>query len=88
MDEMFQCFREFQYWSVKALRQRLVQPEAYLRQVLDKIAVLNKSGPFANHYSLAVGFQDRAGDNSKEAAADEEDDEEDGADEMEDVIAS
>jgi transcription initiation factor TFIIF subunit beta len=52
LDRIFECFKEFTYWSMKALRQRLQQPEVYLRETLDKIAILHKSGSFASHYSL------------------------------------
>lgn len=52
MDKIFQCFAKFQYWSLKSLRAQLQQPEAYLRQTLEKIAILNKSGRFANNWSL------------------------------------
>jgi transcription initiation factor TFIIF subunit beta len=37
---------------MKALRAELKQPEAYLRETLEKIAVLAKSGPFATQWSL------------------------------------
>lgn len=37
---------------MKVLRQELQQPEAYLRETLDKIAILHKSGPFATNWGL------------------------------------
>jgi transcription initiation factor TFIIF subunit beta len=37
---------------MKKLREELLQPEAYLRETLEKIAVLAKSGPFATTWSL------------------------------------
>lgn len=37
---------------MKALRAELQQPEAYLRETLDRIAVLAKSGRFATQWSL------------------------------------
>lgn len=37
---------------MKALRAELQQPEAYLREVLDGVAVLAKSGRFATQWSL------------------------------------
>lgn len=52
MDKIFNCFEKYQYWSLKSLRAQLKQPEAYLRQTLEKIAILNKSGRFANNWSL------------------------------------
>ena len=91
LDWIFQAFREFRYWPMKALKQRTKQPEAWLRQNLDGIAVLVKSGPFANCYQLADHFPNRQDYNksAKEAAAvadeDAAGDEEEEDEEMEDV---
>ncbi|RSL49863.1 hypothetical protein CEP53_009002 [Fusarium sp. AF-6] len=84
LDLIFECFRQYQYWSMKALRQKLQQPDQYLRQVLEKVAVLNKSGRFANHYCLSDAYRDKGGAESKEAAAEPIDDDDD--EEMEDVL--
>ncbi|PHH67248.1 hypothetical protein CDD81_3017 [Ophiocordyceps australis] len=87
LDLIFDCFRQYQYWSMKALRQRLQQPDSYLRQVLEEVAVLHKSGRFANHYGLSDAYKDKAGSDAKEEAAeaaDEGDDDE--GEEMEDVL--
>lgn len=87
LDLIFDCFRQYQYWSMKALRQRTHQPDSYLRQVLEEVAVLNKTGAFANHYCLSEAYRDKAGNESREAAAETVDDgEDDEPDEMEDVI--
>jgi transcription initiation factor TFIIF subunit beta len=37
---------------MKAFRQQLQQPEAYLRETLEKVAILHKSGPFSTQWSL------------------------------------
>jgi transcription initiation factor TFIIF subunit beta len=87
LDLIFDSFRQYQYWSMKALRQKTQQPDSYLRQVLEEIAILIKSGPFANHYCLSEAYRDKGGNESKEAAAepvDDADDEE--IEEMEDVV--
>jgi transcription initiation factor TFIIF subunit beta len=52
LDRIFACFRRYKYWSMKALRSELQQPEAYLRETLEKVAVLAKSGRFATQWSL------------------------------------
>jgi len=87
LDLIFDCFRQYQYWPMKALRQRTQQPDAYLRQVLEEVAVLNKSGRFANNYSLSDAYKDKSSE-AKEAAAeaDEDDDDDDDDEEMEDVL--
>jgi transcription initiation factor TFIIF subunit beta len=93
LDRIFECFRRYNYWSMKALRAELQQPEAYLRETLEKIAVLAKSGPFATHWSLKpenrINNYDGAGDAiapdagiAEESDTDMNDDE----DEFEDVV--
>ncbi|KAG4429157.1 hypothetical protein IFR05_015357 [Cadophora sp. M221] len=52
LDRIFDCFRRYNYWSMKALRAELQQPEAYLRETMEKVAVLAKSGRFATQWSL------------------------------------
>ncbi|PHH86859.1 hypothetical protein CDD83_9651 [Cordyceps sp. RAO-2017] len=87
LDLIFDCFRQYQYWSMKALRQKLQQPDSYLRQVLEDVAVLHKSGRFANHYGLSDAYKDKAGSEAKEEAAEAADDgDEDEDEELEDVL--
>jgi transcription initiation factor TFIIF subunit beta len=97
LDLIFACFRRFQYWSMKALRAELHQPEAYLRETLDKIAEMPKSGRFAMHWTLkpeiknATGGYEGADDASApmdalaEGAEDSDMGDVDGEDEDEDV---
>lgn len=73
---------------MKALRQRTQQPQQWLQEVMSEITVLNKSGPFANHYCLSEAYRDKAGTESKEAAAEAADDGDDEPEEMEDVVLS
>ncbi|TGZ83306.1 transcription initiation factor IIF, beta subunit [Ascodesmis nigricans] len=49
---LFSCFQQHEYWSMKALRERLAQPEAYLKEVLDEIGIMHKSGSFSGKWSL------------------------------------
>jgi transcription initiation factor TFIIF subunit beta len=42
---------------MKALRAKLQQPEAYLRETLDKVADMPKSGRFAMHWTLKPEFK-------------------------------
>ncbi|KAL4925490.1 transcription factor IIF subunit TFG2 [Aspergillus undulatus] len=52
LDLIYLCFREYRYWPFKALKARLRQPEAYLKQTLEMIAHLVKSGDFAMTWEL------------------------------------
>lgn len=92
LDKIFDCFREYKYWSMKAFRDRLQQPEAYLRETLDKIAVLAKSGRFASRWSLkpenvTAGYDvpDDTGAPEDDSFGDDDDDDEDEDVKFEDV---
>ncbi|KAB5581104.1 putative transcription initiation factor [Coniochaeta sp. 2T2.1] len=97
VDALHACFRQYNFWSMKALRSHLRQPEAYLREVLDKLAVLMRTGDFANHYQLKPEFKELlareqpesvpAGDTAAPAPVGE-DDEDDEDIKMEDVTMS
>ncbi|KAH8910466.1 putative transcription initiation factor [Coniochaeta sp. PMI_546] len=57
-DQINRCFSEYNYWSMKGLRAKLHQPEAYLRETLDKVAILVRTGPFSNLYTLKPEFRE------------------------------
>ncbi|KAK6584785.1 hypothetical protein PZA11_003009 [Diplocarpon coronariae] len=100
LDRIFDCFRKYNYWSMKALRSELQQPEVYLRETLEKIAVLAKSGRFATQWSLRpenkIDNYEAMGDvfaptsegmgNDDSDLADEEDGDEDGDVKFEDRV--
>lgn len=67
MDALYEGFRKYRFWSMKALRDQLKQPEAYLRSTLEKIAVLNKSGFAANTWVL----KDMAGKDNDQMMVDD-----------------
>jgi transcription initiation factor TFIIF subunit beta len=102
LDRIFDCFKRYNYWSMKALRAELQQPEAYLRETLEKVAVLAKSGRFATQWSLKpenkIANYDAIGDAVAPTAegdpggdesdmADEEDGEDDDDIKFEDVVS-
>ncbi|KAK9453009.1 transcription initiation factor IIF, beta subunit [Dipodascopsis uninucleata] len=60
LDLLFKLFEDYDYWGMKGLRERTRQPEAYLKEVLDSIAVLNKKGPYALKYSLKPEYKRKA----------------------------
>ena len=66
LDRIFSCFRRYNFWSMKALRAELQQPEAYPRETLDKVADMPKSGRFAMHWTLKPEFK-----NATNAGADD-----------------
>ena len=40
LDALGQAFREYKYWPLSALKLRLRQPESYIKETVEKIAVL------------------------------------------------
>ncbi|EIW57170.1 uncharacterized protein TRAVEDRAFT_168775 [Trametes versicolor FP-101664 SS1] len=96
LDELFRAFQERERWSIKVLRERTQQPEAYLKEVLSEIAFLHRSGEFngswellanykgegikAENVPIPVGYEVKAED----ANMDEDDDDSDD-DEMEEI---
>jgi len=95
MDKIFACFRRFNYWSMRALRTELQQPEAYLRETLDRVAVLARSGRFTGQWSLKDENRIVNYEGSLEAAPDandsdtgmEDDDDDDEDMKFEDVVS-
>lgn len=57
IDLLHRCFQEYRHWSLSSLKARTNQPEAYLREVLNNIAFLPKSGPFNGLWQLNTDVQ-------------------------------
>ena len=58
LDGLSNCFREYKYWRLKDLRERLKQPETYIKQGLVIInAHLIQSGPKVGTYALSENSQ-------------------------------
>ena len=85
IDMLHSMFDDYKYWSMKAIKAKVKQPEAYLKETLPKIAELVKSGYFASNWKRQEMFarasrHDASGDVT--VKPEEEDDDE----EMEDVV--
>lgn len=95
-DLLFKLFDEYDYWSLKGLKERTRQPEVYLKETLEQIAVLIKKGPYALKYCLKREYkelkdQERAdklgGLDTSTSTNNNQDDDDDNSDvEMEDVV--
>ncbi|CUM65589.1 uncharacterized protein PRCAT00003237001 [Priceomyces carsonii] len=89
LDLLFRLFEEYDYWSMKGLKERTRQPESYLKESLDSIAILIKKGPYTSKYSLKPEYKRLrdAGRTTNLEENDEEENKDEGDDiEMEDVI--
>ncbi|OBW67767.1 MAG: U-box-domain-containing protein [Aureobasidium pullulans] len=84
-DLLTDCFKQYRYWSLKALKQRLHQPEAFIKSTVEKIATLMRSGRFAMNYKLNPEYERTLNIDSnnvkEEVAAEEDDDDDDDEDE-------
>ncbi|KAL0953202.1 hypothetical protein HGRIS_004457 [Hohenbuehelia grisea] len=98
LDLIFSYFRETPRWGLKVLREKTQQPEAYLKEVLQEVALLHRSGEHNGMWELKDNFKDSnakaenvplsmdigtPGDFKMEDDIDEEDDDDD--DDMEEV---
>lgn len=89
LDLIYDCFKEYTYWPMRSLKERLNQPEAYLKETLEMVAMMNRSGPHALQWQLKpearetryveAGFFDKVKD---EAAPEVENAGLDGADDI------
>lgn len=93
LDLLFRLFEEYEYWSMKGLKERTRQPESYLKESLESIANLIKKGPYTSKYNLKPEYRRlrdaeravRLGiDTSQDDNAEKDEDEDD--DDMEDVV--
>lgn len=57
-DMLFKMFDEYDYWSLKGIKERTQQPEIYLKETLDQIANLIKKGPYALKYALKKEYKE------------------------------
>ncbi|KAF8537233.1 transcription initiation factor IIF, beta subunit [Trichophaea hybrida] len=58
--QLFSHFTEHEYWSMKGFREVTNQPEAYLKEVLEEIAMMNRSGPYTGRWSLKEEFRSQS----------------------------
>jgi len=97
LDLLFSLFREREHWSVKLLRERTQQPEAFLKEVLGEIAFMHRSGEHNGTWELMANFKGDgikgenvpgpsfSGDAVKAEDDMDDDDEDDDDDDMEEV---
>lgn len=52
LDLIYECFKRYNYWPLKSLKAELNQPEAYLKQTLEKVAHLVRQGTHAMTWQL------------------------------------
>jgi hypothetical protein len=51
------CFKEYRYWSLKGMSERLQQPVEFVRETLKEVAEYQATGPY--HGEHPVDLTDR-----------------------------
>jgi len=58
LDLLFKLFGERETWPIKLLRERTQQPEAFLKETLNDIAFLHRSGEHNGTWELKENFKE------------------------------
>lgn len=56
---LLDLFQYYKYWGLRELKKKTNQPDAYLREVLNEIATLWKSGDLNGKWELKAEFKER-----------------------------
>ena len=57
LDILFAEFERYPFWTFKGLLERTNQPQAWLKECLNEIAILNKRGPYNGMYQLLPEYR-------------------------------
>ncbi|CAB4432194.1 unnamed protein product [Rhizophagus irregularis] len=68
IDLLFGAFEKFTYWTLRGLKDYAKQPESYLKDVLNEIAILDKRGPYNNCYHLKPEYSQQSSNASESIA--------------------
>ncbi|RIA96850.1 transcription initiation factor IIF, beta subunit-domain-containing protein [Glomus cerebriforme] len=60
IDLLFGAFEKYTYWTLRGLKDYAKQPESYLKDVLNEIAILDKRGPYNNCYHLKPEYSQQS----------------------------
>ncbi|PWW79195.1 hypothetical protein C7212DRAFT_304052 [Tuber magnatum] len=52
ISSLYKLFEEKEYWVLKEFREKLFQPESFMKQVLREIAIYNQDGPMVGTWEL------------------------------------
>ena len=61
LDMIQGCFKQYRYWHFKTLKDKLKQPDTYLKQTLELCAQMVRQGPQANTWQLKKEYRDLVG---------------------------
>jgi len=58
LDLLFKLFAERETWAIKLLREKTQQPEVFLKETLNEIAFLHRSGEHNGTWELKENFKE------------------------------
>ncbi|KAL9109129.1 MAG: hypothetical protein Q9227_006220 [Pyrenula ochraceoflavens] len=56
---LLRLFSEYRFWGLREIKGRINQPEAFLRETLDSIAILHRQGDAVGKWELRSEYKDR-----------------------------
>lgn len=57
LDQLFMRFEEYEYWTLRGLKEVTRQPEGWLKEVLSEVGTLVKKGPYALKWTLKPEYK-------------------------------
>lgn len=69
VDAIMDAFKEYTYWPFKVLKNRVQQPEAYLKETLETMAFQAKSGTHMSEWQLKPEYKESTYAQAKDEAA-------------------
>lgn len=61
LDLLFPLFAQAPYWHLRALNDHVQQPQTYLRETLNEVAILVPKGPYAQMWALRPEYKGEGG---------------------------
>jgi len=69
LDLLFPLFAQAPYWHLRALNDHVQQPQTYLRETLNEVAILVPKGPYAQMWALRPEYKGAAGEKAQQGAS-------------------
>ncbi|GAA5849042.1 hypothetical protein JCM9279_004705 [Rhodotorula babjevae] len=69
LDLLFPLFAQAPYWHLRALNDHVQQPQTYLRETLNEVAILVPKGPYAQMWALRPEYKGVAGEKAQQGAS-------------------
>lgn len=61
MQGLFRLFGEYRFWGLREIKNRINQPEAFLKETLDNIAFMHRNGDAVGKWELKPEYRSHEG---------------------------